>query len=166
MIHLTDERSHASRATLGGKARRTKARKDRMIPIDSALAQVLHALPRQENGLLFGAPAGKSLTQRVAREEFTAWVIEPLKDRFPSAEGQIGFQYGRMHSFRHFFVSRAFFCGASEGDIRDWVGHGSSRIVEMYRHLRPQESQLKMESLDLLNVRANGGGLHTPSCSS
>jgi hypothetical protein len=36
---------------------------------------------------------------------------------------EIGFEHGRLRSFRHFFVSQAFICGASEGEIREWVWH-------------------------------------------
>ena len=163
MIHLTDERASSKREDLGGTRRRTKGRKNRMIPIDSALGEVINALPRLANGRLFQGPSEKVLTQRVVRDTFIAEVIEPLKGSFPCPKGEIGFEHGRMHSFRHFFVSRAFICGASEGDIRQWVGHSCSRVVEMYRHLRPEESLRKLESLDLLNVRANAGGLPSQS---
>ncbi len=163
MIHLTDDRASLKREKLGGTARRTKGRKNRMVPIDSALGQVLNMLPRHVNGRVFQGPTDKDLTQRLVRQTFIDEVIEPLKESFPSPKGEIGFEQGRLHSFRHFFVSRAFICGASEGDIREWVGHSSSRIVEMYRHLRPEESLRKLESLDLLNVRANAGGLPSQS---
>jgi hypothetical protein len=53
-----------------------------------------------------------------------------------------------LHSFRHAFVSQAFLDGASEGEIREWVGHTNSRIVERYRHLRNEDAQRKMRQID------------------
>lgn len=41
--------------------------------------------------------------------------------------------------------------GFSEIDIKDWVGHRESVMVHHYRHLRPGESQKRMQSLDLLS---------------
>ena len=77
-------------------------------------------------------------------------VITPLADRFATADGEIGFIHGRLHTFRHFFVSQAFLSGASEGEIREWVGHTDSRVVERYRYLRNEDAQRKMREIDLL----------------
>jgi hypothetical protein len=44
-------------------------------------------------------------------------------------------------------VSQAFLGGASEGEIRKWVGHRDSRIVERYWHLRPQDAQRKTDRM-------------------
>ena len=60
--------------------------------------------------------------------------------------------------FGIYFVSQAFIQGAIEGEIRDWVGHKDSRIVELYRHLGAEESRRKMQRLDLVRDRETTDG--------
>lgn len=75
MIRLADERASQKRKALGGVVRTTKGRRDRMIPIDSALAKVLLNLPRLPNGQLFQGPLGGKLTQSLVRDAFIKKVI-------------------------------------------------------------------------------------------
>jgi len=53
---------------------------------------------------------------------------------------------------RHYFVSQCFIGGASEGEIREWVGHSSSRIVERYRHLADDVAQ-RVTAADTLRTQ-------------
>ena len=85
-------------------------------------------------------------------------VIEPLKSKFPVPGGEIGFEQGRLHSFRHFFCSQAFLGGASEGEIREWLGHADSKMVEHYRQLRNDDAQRKMEQIDFMGQRPDRPG--------
>ena len=80
-------------------------------------------------------------------------VIEPLKKKFPTPDGEIGFAHGRLHSFRHFFCSQAFLGYASEGEIKEWLGHADSKMVEHYRHLRSEDAQRKMARLTFYRQR-------------
>jgi integrase len=82
-------------------------------------------------------------------------VIGPLAEKFPTPEGEIGFEHGRLHSFRHFFVSQAFLGGASEGEIREWVGHRDSEMVEHYRHLGRKDAVRRMEQISFLDLDAS-----------
>ncbi len=77
-------------------------------------------------------------------------MIEPLKERFPTPEGQIGFEHGRIHSFRHYFCSRALMSGASEGEVREWLGHTDSKMVEHYRHLRTEDAARRIAGTSFL----------------
>ena len=83
-----------------------------------------------------------------ARERFIDKVIEPLSSEFPSSDEEVGFSDGRFHSFRHFFVSEAFAAGVPECDIRDWVGHSDSKIVELYRHLRSETAKANVQLIN------------------
>ena len=58
-------------------------------------------------------------------------------------------------------ITPALICGASEGEVKDWVGHRDSRIVEHYRQLSSEDSRRKMEQLDLLEDRSGQEG---PDC--
>jgi hypothetical protein len=77
-------------------------------------------------------------------------VIEPLKAGFPTPAGELGFEHGRVHSFRHYFCSKAFIDGATESEVKEWLGHADSRMVAHYRHLRVEDGQRRMQSIDFI----------------
>jgi integrase len=146
MITLPDQR-HSAWHKHAGAVRTTKGRRSRRVPIHAALRSVLDKMPREADGRVFAGPKRGLLKADSIRNVLIAQVQTPLKERFPTPPGEIGFQHGRLHSFRHFFVSMAFLGGASEGEIREWVGHTNSRIVERYRHLRSEDAIRKMNQI-------------------
>ena len=156
-ISLTDERASGKRKGLGS-ARRTKGRRSRTIPIFPRLREILPDMERNPDGKLFHGPRGGNLKPDTVRNIFVREVITPLMDQFPTPVGEIGFAHGRVHGLRHYFVSQAFLGGANEGEVKDWVGHRDSRIVEHYRHLAESDSQRKMEALDLMGDRRAADG--------
>ena len=81
--------------------------------------------------------------------------MDPLSANFPTPDGEAGFRDARFYSFRHYFVSKAFIQGAGEGEIRSWVGHTDSRIVERYRHLSDDDARRKMRGLELVKPVPN-----------
>jgi integrase len=149
VITLNDTR-HSGRHAKAGAVRTLKGRRGRRIPIHSHLRSVLDGLARRPDGRVFGMPSGGPLLPNSVCKMFIRDVIEPLKAKFPTPAEEIGFADGRLHSFRHAFVSQAFLDGASEGEIREWVGHTNSRIVERYRHLRNEDARRKMDKIDFL----------------
>jgi len=89
------------------------------------------------------------------------WTFK-IKDRHSRRErlwsapaGEIGFEHRRLHSFRHFLCSQCFLGGASEGEIKEWLDHADSKMVEHYRHLRCEDAQRKMNQIRFLE-RADG----------
>jgi integrase len=148
-LHVLDERSSAKKRKTG-VVRTTNGKRSRKIPIHPELKKLLAKLPHHVDGYVFHSMQGKRLRTRNTLAEFIKKVITPLKARFTTPLGDIGFEDGRLHSFRHFFCSQAFLGGASEGEIRDWLGHAESKMVEHYRHLRNKESQRKMQNIDFL----------------
>ncbi len=159
-ISLTDDRASARRQS-NFEQRRIKGRRGRIVPIHSALKRVLANLPRHPDGRLFHGPQGGKLKPDTVRNIFVRDVIGPLKSQFPTPKGEVGFADGRLHSFRHYFVSQAFLQGATESEVKQWVGHRDSRVVEIYRHLSDEESRQKLERLNLLGEhRAADGPLH------
>ena len=146
-IRVADERS-SSRKRKAGVARTTKGRRSRTIPIHPRLRELLDRLARKPDGYVLHAARGGRLHSRNVLDMFICDVIEPLKEKFPTPPGEIGFEHGRLHSFRHFFCSQSFLGGASEGEIKEWLGHADSKMVEHYRHLRNEDAQRKMEKID------------------
>lgn len=155
-IHLTDERNSRRRQQLGN-ARRTKGRRSRALPIHPQLREVLEGLERQPDGRLLHGPRGGKLKPDTVRRILIREVLEPLKEKFPTPEGEIGFEHGRLHSFRHYFASQSFLSGASEGEIMEWVGHRDSKMVAHYRHLKNEDSQRKMQQINFLGTDKSPG---------
>jgi integrase len=154
MITILDNR-HSHRSQQAGAKQTTKSGRTRWVPIHPTLRPVLESLPRHQDGRVFHGPRGGRLKADTVRNVFIREVITSLKAKFPTPPGAIGFEHGRLHSFRHFFVSRAFIEGASEGEIREWVGHRDSRIVERYRHLSNKDARRKMEQLQFFSATSN-----------
>lgn len=153
MITVADERA-SRRKRLAGTMRTTKGKRSRKIPIHPRLREVLAAIKRGTDGRVFHAERGGQLRPRNVLTAFIQDVIEPLAEMFPTPEGEIGFAHGRLHSFRHFFVSQAFLGGASEGEIREWVGHADSKMVEHYRHLGRKDAVRRMEQISFVDPDA------------
>jgi integrase len=151
-IRVADERASRYKQR-AGTARTTKGRRSRVVPIHPELKRLLVKLPRSSDGFVLHAARGGQLRPRNVLQAFIDDVIGPLQKRFPTPEGEIGFEHGRLHSLRHFFCSQAFVGGASEGEIREWLGHADSKMVEHYRHLGSDDAQRKMERIDFLGRR-------------
>jgi len=154
IIRIADERS-SRRKRQAGTARTTKGKRSRTIPIHTEFRELLVGLPRHADGFVFHAARGGRVRSRNVLEQFIQHVIEPLKAKFPTPAGEIGFEHGRLHSLRHFFCSQCFLGGASEGEIKQWLGHADSKMVEHYRHLRSEDAQRKMNQIRFLE-RADG----------
>ena len=143
VIHIRDE--SFSNVT-NGVRRTVKNGQSRSVFIHSDLGEYLHEV--QGSGYVLYAVKGGQLNENYARERFIEKVIEPLTKEFPSPAGEVGFADGRLHSFRHFFVSEAFASGVPECDIRDCVGHSDSKIVELYRHLRSETAKANIQRIE------------------
>jgi integrase len=151
IITLPDHR-HSARHLRAGPIRTTKGRRGRNVPIHLSLLSVLKTMARNPDGRVFVGPKKGSLKADVIRSILVREVLTPLTAMFPTPEGEIGFEHGRLHSFRHYFISQAFLGGASEGEIRSWVGHRDSRIIERYRHLRNEDGRRKMEGIQFFKL--------------
>lgn len=149
-IILTDDRA-SSKKRAKDKQRRLKGKRGRSIPLAKQVVEILSRMSRHQDGRIFHGPNGGRLKPDTVRNVFIREVINPLESRFPSSKDEVGFKDGRLHGFRHFFVSQAFLRKVSENQIKDWVGHRDSRVIELYRHQHDQHSHETMQDIDLLN---------------
>ena len=149
VIRLTDERGGGRRRKVG-EERRTKGRRSRTIPIHPDLHRVIERLKPHSDGRLLHGPRGGRLKPDTVRNILVRDVIKALCSQFPTPPGEIGFEHGRVHSFRHYFVSQAFRAGVSEGEIMSWVGHRDSKMVAHYRHLSAEDAQRKMKQISFV----------------
>jgi integrase len=127
--------------------RRTKNRSNRVLPIHTELKAVLSGMKRTADGWVLHGPRGARLKADTVRTCLVRDVIRPLRPRFPSDEGDAGFQAGRLHSFRHYFCSRSANQGIPERVVSNWLGHRDSRMIQRYYHLVNEESQRQMKKL-------------------
>lgn len=156
-IKVCDERHSVQKAILGSQ-RTTKGKRSRILPLNQELRRVLEMTSRHRDGYVFRAAMGGRLIPDRLRDQFIRHVIDPLKSCFPTPPGEVGFGHGRIHSFRHFFVSECFRQGVREEQIMAWVGHRDSKVVRLYRHLRCDDSQAAMQKLQLVDVNVAPGG--------
>ncbi len=155
-IQLTDERHSCRRKRIGSR-RTTKGKRGRALPLHTAFKQVLESLERHRDGKVLHGPRGGRLKPDTVRNILIREVIKPLSQTFPTPDGEIGFESGRLHSFRHYFVSESFRQGATEAQIMSWVGHKDSKMVAHYRHLRSDDSQRTMSQIDFLDTDGSDG---------
>lgn len=146
-LRLTNERAD-SRPLQYGTIRTIKGRCGRALPLHSELRKVLADVPHHSDGRVFHGPRSGRLKPDTVRTTFIEHVLKLLKARFPTPAGEIGFEHGRIHSFRHYFCSEAFHGGASEAEVRDWLGHRDSKMVSHYRHLRDEDGQRRLAQID------------------
>lgn len=154
MPRIADERHRRRRPGTG--ARRTKTGRSRSFPISEELRKVLKTIYRNEGGEIFHGPLGGRLKADTVRRILIREVLQKLKARFPTPDGQIGFEHGRLHSFRHYFCSVAAQAGTAEHTVMSWLGHSSSKMVRHYFHLFDAESQRQMRRINFLGDVGGG----------
>lgn len=135
-------------------ARMVKNGQSRWLPLHRDLRAVLERLPRIDKYVYHGPKGGRLDDDRV-RRALVKHVLNPLSDRFPGNGGQ-SLVDGRLHSFRHYFVSRCAADNVSERMVMEWVGHADSAMVRHYYHMVDQEARRRMDALDLLGQRTDG----------
>lgn len=149
-ITLADE---SGRSANDGPRRSLKSGRSRSFPIHPELLAVLKRLPRIDEYVFHGPRRGR-LKADTVRRVLVREVLKPLANKFPSMGGGQSFIDGRLHSFRHFFVSMCAAKNVPERVVMEWVGHADSAMVRHYFHLHDEEAQGFMKSLNLLDGAA------------
>ena len=143
VIHVRDETN--KKLLQGQERRQVKAKKSRIIPIHPNLLDCFMQQKKSiDSDYFLVGKNGRKRSYSHTREQFERVVIKQLSEEFPTPGGELGFSNGRFHSFRHFFVSECFAASIPECDIKDWVGHSSSKIIELYRHIRSETAKANM----------------------
>jgi integrase len=122
---------------------------------------VLERLPKVDQ-YVFHGPDGGRLKPDFIRRMFVKHVLKPLADKFPANGRDQSFIDGRMHSFRHFFVSMCAIRNVPELVVMKWVGHADSAMVRHYFHLHDEQAQRYMQSLTLKDEAAGRSGDNDP----
>jgi len=116
---------------------RTKSGKMRIIPINSALLNLLESMP-DKAGLLFRSPKG------------VAWRAQFISKQFKRAICSCGLNEKlHFHSLRHTFGSYLVESGVSLFHVQQLMGHSSPYVTQIYAHLGTAEL---LSSVEKLNV--------------
>lgn len=114
----------------GGSAETTKDKEPRFIPIFPQIRPIFESLPRDDPLVLPDLRARTMLT------------------RLKRLCVELGYgEHYKTHSLRHYFAS---LCANSSISYRlalAWMGHSSSKILDLYYHLHDAESQAAMKRL-------------------
>jgi integrase len=118
---------------------RTKSRKMRAVPLSRRAREILEALPRRADGLIFGR-------------------IGDPRAAFRTAAKAAGLERLWMHLWRHLFASRLAERGAGRHELRDAGGWSSSRMPDRYTHARMERLRELVEGDE---ERTRGGETKT-----
>ena len=66
---------------------------------------------------------------------------------------------GKLHTFRHSFISGALLGGIPVAVAQEWVGHVDPTIIRQYTHVHCEASQAAMARLAASNIAAPSEGL-------
>jgi len=54
---------------------------------------------------------------------------------------------GKLHTFRHSFISHALIKGIPVAVVKQWVGHVDQHVIDLYTHVHDAASQEAMKKL-------------------
>lgn len=137
-VHRDDIRAGTLYVVSSRRRGRTKSRKMRPIPLSPRALAIVDAMPRRQDGLLFG----------------------PLPDprsAFRTAAKTVGLDRVWLHLFRHLFASRLSERGAGRHELRDAGGWSSSRMADRYTHARMDRLRELIAGADSEQTDETGG---------
>ena len=115
----------------------------RAIPMSPVARAILELLPRKSRWVFTARPTTKFPTADRQISE------RRLLDHLKRVLKRLGLE-GKVHSFRHSFISNALINGTPEAIVRKWVGHVDPEILKLYTHIADQASQAAMQRLSEL----------------
>jgi integrase len=129
-LHVEDIRDQSNgtgvvcvrRSVFEGRENTTKSNKVRYVPIDaSVMTEINKHLPDRRTGYVFQTRNGTPLRLSNVLEDF----LHPILD-------ELGIPRTGMHAFRRGRISEWVFSGVTRQVIRDWAGHGSDKLIDLY----------------------------------
>lgn len=129
-LHVEDIRTQPNgtgiacirRSVFAGKENTTKSEKIRSTPIDASVMEEINKhLAGRKSGYVFETRNGTPLRLNNVLEDW----LHPILD-------ELGIPRTGMHAFRRGRISEWVYSGVSRQVIRDWAGHGSDKLVDLY----------------------------------
>ena len=113
---------------------------ERAIPMSPRLIMLLRRLPHRGRWVLTAMTTrkypieGRQISERRALAALKR-VLTKIKIE------------GKLHTFRHAFISRCLTNGIEEAVVRSWVGHVDPSIMRLYTHITSKVSQDRIKLL-------------------
>lgn len=102
---------------------RGKGQKDRIVPVDRHIGDIVKATSKGDDGYLFDGQAGGCITKRTAAK--ILW----------HACNRAGIRYRSIHKLRHSYATHLLENGTDLRVIQRLLGHSSSKTTEIYTHV-------------------------------
>lgn len=118
----------------------------RHIPISPGARAVLDALPKTWRWVTT-MPASKRCPKQGRQ-----WTERRMLTTLQRVLKALGLP-GKIHTFRHFFISNALTQGIPTATVRSWVGHVDDKIIALYTHVHDHASQTAMQRLAEANSK-------------
>jgi integrase len=116
----------------------------RSVPLSEIARAVLQSLPRR------GTWVVTMPSSRTHRQAGRQWTERRLLDALKRILRKLNL-LGKLHTFRHYFISNALMQGMPEATVRKWVGQVDEEILKLYTHIHDRASQAAMQRLGEAN---------------
>ncbi len=112
----------------------------RAIPMNPTVHRTLETMPRHGRWVFTAAPTKKysAKNRQISERRMLVHLKRVLR--------LLGLE-GKLHTFRHSFISTALIKGTPEAIVRSWVGHVDPAIMKLYTHIADVDSQAAMRRL-------------------
>ncbi len=118
----------------------------RAVPISTVARAILDALPRRWKWVVT-MPASTTHP-----EPGRQWTERRLLSALKQVLEGMGLP-GKLHTFRHTFISNSLLNGTPVSVVKEWVGHVSQEMLNLYTHIHNNASQTAMQRLSEANQR-------------
>lgn len=125
-----------------------KSGESRMVPMTGAVAQALKKLSQTQSWVF-----ARAVTRKYGRPCTAATAARSALDALRSVLKQLGLP-GRLHTFRHSFITYVLIQGEPEAVVRRWVGHVDPAIIRLYTHVG---DRIAVSRLNQLFAEVPGG---------
>ena len=116
----------------------------RAVPLSPVAVEVLNALPKKWDWVITMPPTSRH------PEYGRQWTERRLLTALKRVLKPLGL-VGKLHTFRHSFISHALLQGTPVAIVREWVGHVDDQIIRHYTHVHNSASQAAMQRLAQAN---------------
>jgi integrase len=117
---------------------RLKTGDERSVPISPLARQALEGLPRQWRWVVTMPPS--AVVPQAGRQ----WTERRLLAALKQVLAKVGL-VGKLHTFRHAFISHALLIPTPVAVVKKWVGHVDPRVIDLYTHVHDGASKDAME---------------------
>lgn len=115
--------------------RKTKASKERFVPMNATVRELLQSLPRLLSDYVFPSPK-------------TVGRLTDIKKGFRGAVAAAGIDNLRFHDLRHTFATRLADAGTDAYTLMEIMGHADLKTTMIYVHASGEAGRRAVEKLD------------------